>query len=396
MNEPQTSAPARDWSPPDMTLLRQRSWLVAAIAGVASIAGLFFDRAQFFQSYLVSWLFWLGITMGCFALMTLHHLTRGAWGLMVRRILEAATRNLPLMTLLFIPILLGLGDLYLWARPEALSDELIQQKASYLNPTAFAIRSFFYLAVWTLFAWILNRLSLEQDKTGEPDLFRKMQLVSAAALVLFCLLSTFASIDWLMSLDPHWYSSIFGVYFIIGEALAGIAFVIVMARYLSKREPLRGVLQPRHIHDYGNLLLAFVMLWAYIAVSQLIIIWSGDLPEEVVWYLERIQGGWLGVSIALGVFHFFLPFLILLSRGFKRNIGALIQVAVFLLIMRWVDLYWLAAPTFHHHLALHWLDLTTLLAIGGIWFSLFLGQLGNRSLLPVNDPYLDEAIRRHD
>ncbi|MEJ2084988.1 MAG: hypothetical protein P8Y44_04825, partial [Acidobacteriota bacterium] len=246
MNEPQASAPALDWSPPDMTLLRQRSWLVAAIAAVASIAGLFFDRAQFFQSYLVSWLFWLSITMGCFALMALHHLTRGAWGLMVRRILEAATRNLPLLTLLFVPIVIGLGDLYLWARPEALGDELIQQKASYLNATAFTIRSFVYLVVWTLFAWVLNRFSLEQDKTGDPELFRKMQLVSAAGLVVFCLLSTFASIDWLMSLDPHWYSSIFGVYYIIGNALAGIAFVIVMARYLSKREPLRGVLQPRH------------------------------------------------------------------------------------------------------------------------------------------------------
>ena len=225
------------------------------------------------------------------------------------------------------------------------------------------------------------------------------QKISAAALVTYCLLSTFASIDWLMSLDPHWYSSIFGVYFIIGQALAGIAFVIVMAKYLSEREPLEGVLQPRHIHDYGNLMLAFVMLWAYVAVSQLIIIWSGFHIYGAVfngfWYLERVQGGWQYISIALGLFHFLLPFLILLSRGFKRNIGTLVKVAAFLLLMRWLDLYWLAAPTFHHHLAFHWLDLATLAGVGGIWLATFIGHLGRRPLIPFNDPYLEEAIA-HD
>ena len=383
-----------EWSAPEeMEGLKRKAWIVAAIGVAASLGGLFLDRPQFFQSYLVSWLFWLGITMGCFALMTLHHLTRGAWGLMVRRILEAATRNLPFVALAFIPIVVGIQEIYLWARPEAASDELIQQKASYLNPMAFTIRSFAYMAVWTLFAWSLLRLSKAQDESGDPTLFRKMQMISAAGLVIYCLLSTFASIDWLMSLDPHWYSSIFGVYFIIGQALAGIAFVIVVARYLSKREPLEGVLQPRHIHDYGNLMLAFVMLWAYIAVSQMLIIWSGDLPEEVIWYLERVQGNWQYVSIALGLFHFLLPFLILLSRGFKRRIGSLIKVAVFLLIMRWIDLFWLAAPTFHHHLSLHWLDLTTLAAVGGAWLALFIGNLQKRPLIPVNDPYLEEALR---
>jgi hypothetical protein len=293
---------------------------------------------------------------------------------------------------LFVPILLGLDDIYVWVRPEAASDTLLQQKASYLNPLGFAFRSFAYLVVWSLFAWVLNRLSLKQDQTAEPRLFPKMQGISAAGLVTYFLLATFASIDWLMSLDPHWYSSIFGVYVIIGQVLTGLAFVIVVAGYLSRREPMAGVLQPRHIHDYGNLLLAFVMLWAYIAVSQLIIIWSGDLPEEIVWYLERVQGGWLGVSIALGLFHFLLPFLILLSRGFKRNIRTLTTVAVFMLVMGWIDLYWLAAPTFHHHFSIHWLDFTTLVAVGGAWLALFIGQLQQRPLLPINDPYLDEAL----
>ena len=311
---------------------------------------------------------------------------------MVRRILEAATRNLPVMILLFVPVLLGLEDIYLWARPEAASDELIRQKSAFLNPMGFTLRSLAYLSIWSLFAWTLNRLSLRQDETGDPELFRKMQMISAAGLVTYCLTATFASIDWLMSLDPHWYSSIFGVYFIIGQALSGIAFVIVIARYLSEREPMAGVLQPRHIHDYGNLMLAFVMLWAYIAVSQLIIIWSADLPEEIPWYLERVQGGWQGISIALGLFHFLVPFLILLSRGFKRNIGVLARVALFLLIMRWIDLFWLAAPTFHHHLSFHWLDLSTLVAIGGVWSALFIGQLQRRSLIPINDPYLEEAL----
>jgi hypothetical protein len=389
MNEP-------NWSPPDsLKAIRSKAWIVGSLGAGASAIGFLAQRQQFFQSYLVAWVFWISITLGCLAIMMLQHLTRGGWGLMVRRTLEAATRTLPLLTILFLPILLGLEDIYVWARPEAANDPLIQHKASYLNPTAFAIRSLVYLGIWTFFAWALSRLSLKQDQTGDPGLSRRMQVYSAPGLVVFSLLATFASIDWLMSLDPHWYSSIFGVYFIIGSGVAGFAFVSIVALYLSQRQPLAGRIQPKHFHDYGKLLLAFVMLWAYMGVSQLLIIWSGNLPEEVPWYLHRVQGGWKWVSISLVLLHFVLPFVLLLSRDFKRNARFLAGVSLMVLLMRWVDLYWLAAPTFHHHPAGHWLDIATMAGIGGIWVAVFVGQLASRPLLPVNDPDLEEALA-HD
>lgn len=389
MNEP-------NWSPPDsLKAIRSKAWIVGSLGVGASAIGFLAQRQQFFQSYLVAWVFWISITLGCLAIMMLQHLTGGGWGLMVRRTLEAATRTLPLLTILFLPILLGLEDIYVWARPEAANDPLIQHKASYLNPTAFAIRSLVYLGIWTFFAWALSRLSLKQDQTGDPGLFRRMQVYSAPGLVVFSLLATFASIDWLMSLDPHWYSSIFGVYFIIGTGVAGFAFVSIVALYLSQRQPLAGTIQPKHFHDYGKLLLAFVMLWAYMGVSQLLIIWSGNLPEEVPWYLHRVQGGWKWVSISLVLLHFVLPFVLLLSRDFKRNARFLAGVSLMVLLMRWVDIFWLAAPTFHHHPAGHWLDIATMAGIGGIWVAVFVGQLASRPLLPVNDPNLEEALA-HD
>ena len=189
-----------------------------------------------------------------------------------------------------------------------------------------------------------------------------------------------------------WFSSIFGVYYITGLGVAGFGFVSIVALYLSNREPLGGVIKPKHFHDYGKLLLAFVMLWAYMAVSQLLIIWSGNLPEEVPWYLHRVEGGWKWVSIALVLLNFVLPFVLLLSRDFKRNARLLAGVSLLVLAMRWVDLYWLAAPTFHHHLTPHWLDLTTMIGLGGIWVAVFITQLQKRPLLPINDPYLAEAL----
>ncbi|MGB5388728.1 MAG: hypothetical protein WBP10_00980, partial [Thermoanaerobaculia bacterium] len=267
------------------------------------------------------------------------------------------------------------------------------QKAAYLNPTSFTLRGILYLAIWALFAFILSWLSLKQDRTAEPGLSRRMQMVAAPGLAIYCLLATFASVDWLMSLDPHWYSSVFGVYFIVGQGLSAMAFLIVMAVYLSQREPMGAVFRPLQFHDYGKLMLAFVMLWAYIAFSQLLIIWSANLPEEVGWYLERSYGAWKYVAILLALFHFLLPFVLLLSRDLKRDARRLSRVAILVLCMRFVDLYWLAAPSFGHEgLLFHWLDLATVLAVGGVWFALFTGQLRRRPLLPINDPLLEEAL----
>lgn len=397
MSGPEQRQAGAAFSPPaDLERLQSRAWALGGLGVAASVVGYLTSPSHFFQSYLVAWLFWVGIGLGCSAIMMLHHLSRGAWGIVIRRVLEAASLTVPAMLLLFPPILVGMRHLYPWARPEAATDELIQDKAIYLNPFAFTVRSIFYLAIWGLLAVLLVRMSRRHDRTGEPGLLSRMRTLAAPGLGIYCLLATFAAVDWLMSLEPHWYSSLFGVYVIVGHGLSALAFIIPVALYLSQREAMAGVFQPHHFHDYGKLMLAFVMLWAYIALSQLLIIWSGHLPEEITWYLERGQGGWKWLSIGLALFHFLLPFLLLLSRDVKRDARALAAVALLVLAMRWVDLYWLAAPSFQQHgLGLHWLDLATLVGVGGLWLGFFFRQLQGASLLPPNDPALEEALS-HD
>ncbi len=388
-----------DLSPPSsLADLVSRAWMVGAVGVALSLLGLWLDSTQFFRSYLVAWLFVTTITLGCFALGLLHQLTRGGWGIMLRRILGAATRTFPLLALGFIPIILGRKQLYPWARPEVVAhDELIQAKSWFLNVPGFIIRTAIYFAVWMFFTWALNRLSKRQDEVQSHKLFRLMQGTAAPGLVLYCLTATVASVDWIMSLDPHWYSSMFGVSFIGGNAVAAMAFLIPMALYLSQRRPMESLFRKRHFHDYGKLLLAFVMLWTYFQLSQLIIVWSGNLPEEVTWYLARSHGGWKWVSIALILGHFALPFLLLLSRDLKRDAKKLATVALVLLVMRWLDLYWQVAPAFGHGgehagLHLHWLDLATVLGVGGIWMAFYLHELRKRPLLPVHEPYLADAL----
>jgi hypothetical protein len=387
-----------EFAPPkDLGLLERNAWLVGGLGAAASAAGFFLDSTQFFRSYLVAWLFCLGIALGCYAIALLHQLTRGAWGVMIRRPLGAATRTLPFLLVGFAPVALGLEELYSWARPEAAADPLIVEKAWYLNSSGFIIRGLIYFAIWIFFAWALNRLSRKQDEIRSDKLFLRMQALAAPALLLYVLTATAGSVDWLMSLDPHWYSSLFGMMFVVGHGVAGFSFIILVALYLAQREPMSEHLLPRHFHDYGKLLLAFVMLWTYMQLSQLIIVWSGNLPEEVTFYINRTAGGWKWLSIALVLGHFALPFALLLSRDLKRDARKLGRVAILLLVMRWFDIYWLAAPAFSHGeaghgLHFHWLDLATLLGLGGLWMALFLRQLASRPLLPVFEPYLKEAL----
>ncbi len=383
--------------PADLAALRRRAWLAAAVGLLALAAGFVADRERFFLSYLVAWLWALGIALGCLALALLHQLTRGAWGLMLRRSLGAATRTLPWLALLFVPIALGVSDLYIWARPEAVAaDAGLQGKTWFLNRTGFLLRAVLYFAIWYGPTWLLNRLSLRQDVQPSDRTFRAMQRIAAPALGLYVLAATLAAVDWLMSLDPHWYSSLFGVSFIGGHAVSAMAFGILVAVYLGGREPMRELLQPRHFHDYGKLLLAFVMLWAYFQVSQLIIVWSGNLPEEVPFYLERWTGAWKWLSVALALGHFALPFLLLLSADLKRDARRLAWVAGWLLVMRWLDLYWHAAPAFAHgeHASPlpSWIDVAAVVGLGSLWLALYLGELAKRPLLPSFEPYLKEAL----
>ncbi|HZF08898.1 MAG TPA: hypothetical protein VFE33_08925 [Thermoanaerobaculia bacterium] len=387
---------AADWTAPgDLAGLQRKALIAGAIGTVASLLGLFLNPPVFFRAYLVAWLLVVGVSVGCLAISMLHHLSRGAWGLMVRRPLEAAARTIPLVGLLSIPIVLGIKQIFLWARPEVVAHDLmLQQKHWYLNVPFFIGRLIFYFVVWGGFGFVLDRLSRRQDEAPDPGLARRMQLLAAPGLAIYCLLATFASVDWLMSLQPHWFSTIYGIYFIGGQGLAALAFIILIALYLSRRAPMKQVLAPQHFHDYGKLFLAFVMLWAYFSFSQFLIIWAGNLPEEIIWYVRRIENGWGFLALSIVLFHFGMPFLLLLSRNLKRAPKRLGGLALFMLFMRWVDLYWQAEPAFHadNRFYFHWLFLTTLLAVGGIWLYAFCAELKKRPLLPINDPFLAEAV----
>lgn len=364
----------------------QKLALAFGSAGLAVCAlGAAFNPAQFFRSYLVAYLFWAGIALGCVSVIMLHHLVGGRWGVMIRRLLESGTRTFPLLVLLLVPLLFGLPHLYLWARPEVVAhDELLQHKSPYLNVPFFLARSAFYFAVWLILSYFLNKWSAEQDRTPTASVKSRLQYLSGPGLVLYGLTATFAAVDWVMSLEPHWFSTIYGAVFIVGQVLATLAFVIVALTLLSDREPMKGALRPSHFHDLGNLMLAFVMLWAYVAFSQFLIIWSGNLPEETPWYVRRLSGGWGWIAGILIGFHFILPFFLLLVRETKRRAGVLAILACAMLVLRLVDLFWVVAPAFHENrIQVHWMDLAAPVGVGGIWLAVFLSQLKRRPLLPA-------------
>jgi hypothetical protein len=380
---------------PSLVLGRlERSGLaVGGLFLLALAAGFALDRVQFFRSYLFGWLFWVGIGVGCLGLAMLNHLTGGLWGLVPRRFHEAAARTLPAMALLFVPVLLGASSLYTWAKPEAVAaDELLQKKALYLNLPFFAARALVYFAVWWLLAWLVSSWSRRQDGGADPARAARLRGLSAVGLVLLSLTTTFAAVDWGMSLAPHWFSTIYGVLFIVGWTLSALSFTIVLMACLAGEEPFTRALQPVTVHDLGKLLLAFTMLWGYVNLSQFLIIWSGNISEETPFYLQRLQGGWQVVAALLLVFHFALPFALLLSRPLKRNARTLGSVAALMLLMQLIDLFWLIGPDLvgHGHqdvpLRVHWMDLAAALGLGGLWLHLFARQARTAPVLPEGEP----------
>ncbi len=393
---------------PDAFTARRNTALLAGAAGLAICAvGFVVDRGHFFRAYLVGYLFWLGIALGSLALMMVHHQSGGAWGIVIRRIFEASTRTLPLLALLFVPILFGLHDLFPWTHAEHVDgDAVLRHKSLYLNTPFFLGRAVFYFASWIALASALNRWSKAQDQ-GNPVATRRMQVMSGGGLVLYGLTITFASVDWVMSINPHWFSTMFGFLFMGGQALSALAFTLIVATVLW-RGPLHGVYNPGHFHDLGKLMLAFVMLWAYFNFSQYLIIYSGNLVEEIPYYIDRTSGGWEYVALALVAFHFAAPFALLLSRDLKRSAPRLVVVATAIVLMRLVDLFFLVSPDFdpsgvnRHllaageahgaHVFVHWLDLAAPIGIGGVWLWMFLTQLAARPLLPVRDPQLAQAL----
>ena len=385
----------RGYTPPaDITRTRNVAFAVGLLFTLALILGAVLSPEHFFHGYLVGFVFWTGITVGSLALLMLQHLTGGAWGLVIRRVLEASTRTFPLLLLLFIPVAIGLKHIYPWTDAAVMnSTPALQKKTSFLNPSFFILRAFVYFAIWSALAMALNWLSLQQDRAASREVRKRMQMISGPGLVVTIICITFAAIDWVMSLDPSWYSTIYGLIFVASWALSALAFTILIMNWLSAREPMNAVVQPRHSHDWGNLTLTLVMLWTYFAFSQYLLIWSGNLPEETTWYVARKHGGWGAIALAVVIFQFAFPFLMLLSRATKKNAQRLAMLAALILVMRIIDVIWLIEPTYSRgDFVFNWMDYVAPIAIGGLWLGTFAWQLQKRPLLPINDPQLEQAV----
>jgi hypothetical protein len=382
----------------------QRVQRIALIAGVVALllcaVGAFLSPAAFFQAYLVAFLYWIAYPLGALALVSLYHLGGGRWGFPIRRPLEAAMLTIPLFALLFVPLIIGMSTLYPWARPDEVAvDPILQHKSVYLNVPFWLGRAALYFVLWSLAAYSLRRLSLNQDRTGDLDLPRQLGRRGRLALAVYVLGISFASIDWAMSLDAHWFSTIYGMMFIAGQGLTAIAFSIVILRLVTRRPDIAAVTPQQTINDLGNLLLAFVMLWTYMNLSQYLIIWAGNLPEEVPWYLRRSDGGWWWFTLLLLFLQFVLPFFVLLARANKVNHGRLARLAGLVLFVRFLDMYWIVIPEVRHEgPAFHWLDVVAPIAIGGLWIAAYIWSLQRQALLPVHDhrdPRLQPADHGH-
>ncbi|MEK6282343.1 MAG: hypothetical protein AABN95_18450 [Acidobacteriota bacterium] len=389
---------ATSYNPPaGLKRFQQMAFSVGALFLAVLMVGYLTDRAQFFHSYVFAFSFWVGISVGSLALLMLQHLSGGGWGLVIRRVLEAATQTLPLMLVLFVPIVLGAHWIYSWTHEEEIAKHpVLALKTKYLNVPFFTVRAAIYFGIWILLAYLLTRWSTLQDQTAEGQYTKKMQMLSGPGMVLLVFTVTFGTIDWFMSLDPLWYSTIYGLIFVASWALSALAFVIAVLGRLSKEEPVSNFVAQSHFHDLGKLLLALVMLWTYFSFSQFLIIWSGNLPEEIHWYIPRTHGGWGVIALLVVVLHFAFPFLFLLSRSFKRDSGKLVMIAILILVMRLIDLFWTLAPSFpgggHFHVS--WMDIVAPIGIGGLWLAVFTWALSKRPLIPINDPQFESVLEQ--
>ena len=391
MTEPNLN-PADFQAPPQIDTLQKVGFGIGLLGLVGMAVGFATDHAQFYKSYLLAYIFVLGIPIGSLALLMIHHLSGGRWSLVLRRTFEASSRTLPLMALLFVPIIFGIHELYEWSHLDVVAaDPILRHKQPWLNQTGFIVRAVVYFLIWTAMATVLARWSAQQDTQEFPlDRFNK---VSGPGVLVLGLTVTFASVDWVMSLDPHWFSTLFGLWFLVGMALTALAFSIVVASLLHNNSHMAKALSTDRFHDYGTLMYAFIMLWAYLSYSQFLIIWSANLPEEIPYYLRRFGNGWQSITLVIVAGHFVLPWLLLLFRSTKRMTGRLVAVASFMLVMRFLDVFWLIAPWVKQGaFGVHWMDLAAVLGVFGLWTGAFCVLLKGRALLPVGDPYLPEAL----
>jgi hypothetical protein len=390
-------------APGELTGIRS---LVLGVGGIGTLVwavGLYLNPEQALRSWLLGFILWGGIGFGAIGLLILQYLTGGAWGVVIRRTLEAASRTLPVIFILFLPIAIGLTQLYEWTHLP-LDDITVKQRGWYQTPMWWWIRSAIYFVLFGVMAYLLNKWSANQDASKDHEeaagWLGRATAFSGPTMVIYALVVTFAAVDWVMSLEPHWFSTIWGLLFVVGWALSCLSFSVMVLAFLSDKVPMDHVLGRRHFHDLGKLMLALVMVWAYFNFSQYLIIYSGNLPEETGWFIKRSTGGWGWMAWGLILFHFAAPFLILLQQDLKRKPKRLAMVAAFILFMRLVDMYFLIGPSprIGEHAGLHvpftvsWMDIVAPIAVGGIWVWYFLGQLMSRPLVPVMDPFLENAI----
>lgn len=387
---PETFRPSSDW----------RIWgvplLIGAVGLVISLVGWATDPEQFYFSYLVGWSFCLTLALGALFFVVIQHLTKARWSVVVRRIAESVLWSFPLLALLGIPILFGMHDLYHWTHEDVLeTDPIIAGKSAYLNVPFFIIRLVIYFVIWSLIGYKLYRLSLEQDDGPDPSIPAKQRKVSAWGLVLLAVTTAFASYDLLMSVDPHWFSTIFGVYIFAGAFMSIHALIALVAMWLQHTSiPLRSAITAEHYQDLGKMVFGFVVFWAYIGFSQYMLIWYGNIPEETIWYLHRLENGWEVHSAILLIFHFILPFILLLPRAGKRNKPFLAVMAIWLLAMQWFDLRWITMPVLHPgDPTIRFVDVACWIGLGGIFLAAVMYRLLRHSLVPLHSPYLAESLR---
>ena len=373
--------------------------LVLGIVGLAASGyGYTVDHGQFFHSWLVSFVFWLTVGLGGLFFTLIHYLANARWSVVLRRFSESVGITLPLMVIFFLPVLFGMHDLFHWSHEDVMvNDHTLHGKAAYLNNGFFIIRAIGYFVIWTFLAWFLYAKSTKQDESHSKKWLSSVRRIGAPGMILFALTISFASFDWLMSLDPHWYSTIFGVYIFSGAFLAFLCFAVIANRYVYSQNVLRGIVTDEHYHDLGKLIFGFIIFWAYMAYSQYFLIWYANIPEETVWFLDRWVGSWKNVSLLIIFGHFVAPFLLLLTRWAKRSSVMLPLVSLLILVMHWIDLYWLVFPSYTPEGAhFSWQDLSSLVGIGGIFIWFFWMRYTSRPLVPLNDPDLGTSVRHHN
>lgn len=392
-------------APDEINGLRTIALGVGGIALIVWMVGAYFNPEQALRSWLLGFIFWGGIGLGSLGILMLQYLTGGAWGVVIRRILEAGTRTLPIIILMFVPLALGVytHKFFEWTVLPA-TDHVMEHRGVFMTPWFWVVRSAIYFVLFGIMVVLLNKWSFEQESTTTVEesrlVLEKASRFSGPTLVIYSLVVTFAAVDWMLMLDAHWFSTIWGLLFIAGWALSCYCFVVLVLAYLYDKAPMDAVIGKRHFHDLGKLMLALVMVWAYFNFSQFLIIWAGNLPEETGWWLVRMKGGWGWIGAILIFFHFAFPFLVLLQQDFKRHARRIATLALFILFMRLLDMFYLIGPSNRISggyepgaFVVSWLDLVGPVAVGGLWLWWFFGELMKRPMVPAQDPYFEGAVR---